>query len=357
MSQGRDDENEKEDDVTEVFAEPATLVFKKDAIPDDESTRELPWPTLRRLPELPVVVPLPPAGFDTISASLAAASLPPLDFTAALARENAARRIPRIAVPRVVPSRRVAGALTAAVVLALVAFVRSPAPGAIVVDASDPTGAPVSHLDVFVDGERVACNAAPCSVPGAKGLHEVRVTANGFDAPATQAVALSSGSATAVHFLVSPPRESGVVAGAPQAVVKLEPIAPDPAKPDPPSASAPAPAPIAAPVLVATTPAPHAARTAPVYSAPAAVVATGAAAAPAAAKASRPAGDGFLNVNSIPASTCFLDGRSLGSTPRLRLEVSAGPHTVKFRAPGSSSTKTVVVSVGAGETRLAVARL
>jgi serine/threonine-protein kinase len=79
-------------------------------------------------------------------------------------------------------------------------------------------------------------------------------------------------------------------------------------------------------------------------------------------KASPPLGggerrDGYLNINSIPASTCFLDGKSLGSTPRLRVSVSAGSHTVTFRHPDRGSTKSVVVNVRVGETRLAVARL
>jgi hypothetical protein len=69
------------------------------------------------------------------------------------------------------------------------------------------------------------------------------------------------------------------------------------------------------------------------------------------------AGGGYLNINSIPPSTCYLDGKALGSTPRLHVPVSAGSHTVKFRDPDSGSTKTVNVTVGAGETKLAAARL
>jgi hypothetical protein len=71
-------------------------------------------------------------------------------------------------------------------------------------------------------------------------------------------------------------------------------------------------------------------------------------------------GDGaeaFLNINSIPPSTCFLDGRSLGSTPKVHITVKPGAHTVKFVNSDEGLTKTVSVSVGAGETKPAVAKL
>jgi serine/threonine-protein kinase len=108
----------------------------------------------------------------------------------------------------------------------------------------------------------------------------------------------------------------------------------------------------ATPLSAAPTHDPGATPGLPAYPAPAAP----------APKASPPWGggerrDGYLNINSIPASTCFLDGKSLGSTPRLRVSVSAGSHTVKFQHPDGGSTKSVVVNVRAGETRLAVTRL
>jgi len=89
------------------------------------------------------------------------------------------------------------------------------------------------------------------------------------------------------------------------------------------------------------------------------------AAAPAApAEAAAPQGDsagegneGFLNINSIPPSTCFLDGRALGSTPKVHITVKPGAHTVKFVNSDEGLTKTVSVSVSAGETKQAVAKL
>jgi serine/threonine-protein kinase len=68
-------------------------------------------------------------------------------------------------------------------------------------------------------------------------------------------------------------------------------------------------------------------------------------------------GEGFLNINSIPPSTCFLDGKSLGTTPKVHVSVNAGAHTVKFVDADDGLTKTISVKVGAGETKAAVAKL
>ena len=68
-------------------------------------------------------------------------------------------------------------------------------------------------------------------------------------------------------------------------------------------------------------------------------------------------GESFLNINSIPPSTCFLDGRSLGSTPRIHVSVKAGSHTVKFVDSDDGLTKSISVSVGAGETKTAATKL
>jgi hypothetical protein len=77
----------------------------------------------------------------------------------------------------------------------------------------------------------------------------------------------------------------------------------------------------------------------------------------AAAPAPAAGGEAFLNINSIPPSTCFLDGRSLGATPQAHVSVKPGTHTVKFINADQGLTKTVSVTVGAGETKPAVAKL
>jgi serine/threonine-protein kinase len=79
-----------------------------------------------------------------------------------------------------------------------------------------------------------------------------------------------------------------------------------------------------------------------------------------AAAAPAPAADGgeaYLNINSIPPSTCFVDGHSLGSTPQIHISVKPGAHTVKFINADQGLTKTISVSVNAGETKPAVAKL
>jgi hypothetical protein len=331
-------EDENEDGVTDVYADRVTLVFNKVGIPDDETTRELPWPAVRRAPAPAVALPsLPPWALGVPWASLPAASLPPL------VRGTKAWTLP----PRLgVGSLRAAVAVAAAALLALIALGGRPGRGQILVNARDSLGGPVSRVEVFVDGERAPCSAVPCYVPSSKGLHEVKVNAEGFEAPAVQAVAVASGDPTAVSFIVGTSSEPSTKVSGSQVVesddgraekrdaVMLEP------KPSAAAAAAvPARDPGATPGL-------------PAHPAPAAP----------APKASPPRGggargDGYLNINSIPASACFLDGRALGSTPHLRVSVSAGSHTVKFRDLERGSTKTVVVNVGVGETRLAVARL
>jgi hypothetical protein len=111
-----------------------------------------------------------------------------------------------------------------------------------------------------------------------------------------------------------------------------------------------APAPVAAAPVAA---APVAAAPAPARPAPAPAPAP----APPPVQAPAEAGEAFLNINSIPPSTCFLDGHSLGSTPRVHVSVKPGTHIVKFINADQGLTKTVSVSVGAGETKPAVAKL
>jgi serine/threonine-protein kinase len=65
----------------------------------------------------------------------------------------------------------------------------------------------------------------------------------------------------------------------------------------------------------------------------------------------------YLNINSIPPSSCFLDGRPLGNTPRPGVQVTPGSHTVRFVNSELGLTKTIGVTVGPGETKLAAAKL
>jgi serine/threonine protein kinase len=66
-------------------------------------------------------------------------------------------------------------------------------------------------------------------------------------------------------------------------------------------------------------------------------------------------GTGTLNINSIPVSKVVLDGKPLGSTPKVGVSVPAGSHTVTFIHPDLGK-KSVTVTVKAGETKPAVVR-
>ncbi len=113
-----------------------------------------------------------------------------------------------------------------------------------------------------------------------------------------------------------------------------------------PAAPAPAPQPAApaAPRLTAAIP------KTPVHEAPAAAT-------EAASNDSAAGGEAFLNINSLPASTVVLDGKPLGSTPKVHVQVAAGTHTVVFTNPEQGLKKQISVTVAAGETKPAIARL
>ncbi|MDI1481120.1 PEGA domain-containing protein [Polyangium sp. y55x31] len=66
-------------------------------------------------------------------------------------------------------------------------------------------------------------------------------------------------------------------------------------------------------------------------------------------------GNGTLNINSIPVSKVVLDGRPLGSTPKVGVSVPAGTHTVTFIHPDKGK-QTVSVTVKAGETKTAAVK-
>jgi serine/threonine-protein kinase len=68
-----------------------------------------------------------------------------------------------------------------------------------------------------------------------------------------------------------------------------------------------------------------------------------------------PSGTGTLNINSIPVSKVVLDGKPLGSTPKVGVSVPAGSHTVVFVNPDGVK-KTVSVTVKAGETKTAAVK-
>jgi hypothetical protein len=68
------------------------------------------------------------------------------------------------------------------------------------------------------------------------------------------------------------------------------------------------------------------------------------------------AGQAFLNINSIPVSAVTLDGKPIGSTPKLRYRVSPGPHSLVFVNADQGFKKQISVAVAAGETKAAIGR-
>lgn len=68
-----------------------------------------------------------------------------------------------------------------------------------------------------------------------------------------------------------------------------------------------------------------------------------------------PSGKATLNLSSIPASNVALDGRPLGSTPRVGVAVTAGTHEVTFTHP-ERGKRSVLVSIEDGETKTAAVK-
>jgi serine/threonine-protein kinase len=338
-------------------------------------------------------------------------------------------------------------------------------PGRIVINVADAQGGAVNHLEIFVDG-RKQCDTAPCIVDEvAAGPHDVKLLADGYDAPPVQQVTVESRKDATAAFSLGSSTGTGIRVGGTQPGVKLYvddketgplpqelrdltpgdhiikvagseryqplekhvtierqkvqdlgtvtlkvlkgkatislgtpgarvflvsgydrrelPMLPisvdiDTAKSWSLEASRPGYMDYRESItfddgqaersyVVSLDPRPAGMAPAPVYYAPppapvaARPVRAAAAAAPPAEAAGESAGEGgaeaFLTMNSIPPSTCFLDGKSLGSTPKVHVTVKPGAHTVKFVDSDDGLTKTMTVSVGAGETKAAVAKL
>jgi hypothetical protein len=341
-------------------------------------------------------------------------------------------------------------------------------PGRIVINVADAQGGSVNHVEIFVDG-RKQCDTAPCPVENVgAGQHDVKLLADGYDAPPVQTVSVESRKDTVVAFTLGSSAGTGIRVGGTQPGVKLyvddkesgplpqelrdltpgdhvikvagseryqplekhvsverqkiqdlgtvtlkvlkgkatislgtpgarvflvsgadrrelpmlpisvdidtgktwaleankpgyvdyrQPIGFDDGQAertyvvslDPRAAGSSAPPPV-----TYSSPAPAYAAPAPVAARPVHEAAAAAAPAPAAAAEG---GEGYLTINSIPPSNCFLDGKSLGSTPKVHVAVKPGAHTVKFVDSDDGLTKTLSVSVGAGETKPAVTKL
>jgi serine/threonine-protein kinase len=132
-------------------------------------------------------------------------------------------------------------------------------------------------------------------------------------------------------------------------------LAPKGSKPAPPQAQPVAQAPAAQAPVQRPPPPPAAKQDAPASDPPAAKADAPAKKEPSAAGGG--GGEAFLNINSLPASTVVLDGKPLGPTPRLHVQVTPGSHTILFVNAEQSLKKSISVTVGTGETKAAFAKL
>ena len=61
-------------------------------------------------------------------------------------------------------------------------------------------------------------------------------------------------------------------------------------------------------------------------------------------------GNGTLRINSRPWSQVYVDGRMIGNTPQMSIQLSAGRHRVSLVNPDFDIRKTITVNIEAGET-------
>jgi serine/threonine protein kinase len=67
--------------------------------------------------------------------------------------------------------------------------------------------------------------------------------------------------------------------------------------------------------------------------------------------------EGFLDIDTLPPSNCYLDGRFVGPTPLRGIAVAPGAHALRFIDEPDGVERSMTVSVAAGETRAVFRRL
>jgi hypothetical protein len=224
------------------------------------------------------------------------------------------------------------------------------------ITADDIAGGSVTDATVFVDGTP-RCNALPCTLELKDGTHWITVRAAGYDTPPSRTVKTGKEEPANVHFGLA--RVSNIPL--PPGTVVVQPVpspASSPVAVPVPVAAAPVPSPVVGPQYAAPSPvAPQAAAPLALSEPVATPVANPipvAAAAPA-APAAPAIGQSTLNINSLPVSSIVLDGRPLGQTPKLRVPVKPGNHTVMFIRKGKRVVRGA--RVGMGESVTVSARL
>ncbi len=233
----------------------------------------------------------------------------------------------------------------AALLAAVLVLVRSAnGDGALLVTASQSTGAAPSRVRLLVDGEQ-RCDRLPCRVDGlTAGSHQLRAESDQRAELANIEIQIRAGSETSVPLLLLPP--AATEARPSQAAAQVQPedaaTAPD-AESDVQREAR------------STRSRPHArrgarpARAATEAARQSAKDTTGPAAATASTRKPEPAAEGIgkLMVTSEPSGMVIVDGQQRGWTPRT-LQLPAGPHSVTVQHPeyGEQSSD-VMIKAGA----------
>jgi serine/threonine-protein kinase len=166
----------------------------------------------------PAQASVPPAAQVSVPPAAQASAPPP--YNAAIPSAPPVAQLPPVSrameqtlLTRKEPSKApLFGMLLVAVmaIAGLAVFFLMPRPGTLVINVSDTKGAAVGNLEIFVDGTK-RCETAPCIVRDiSAGVHEVKVTAKGYEPPAPRAITVDKGRDVATDFqLVSAKTAAG----------------------------------------------------------------------------------------------------------------------------------------------------
>ncbi len=108
-------------------------------------------------------------------------------------------------------------------IIGVLVFLLMPHTGRILINVADAKSGSVNRVDIFVDGRKTPCETAPCVVDQvSSGTHEVKVLAEGYDAPVPQTVTVESRKDAVASFsLASASKGQGLKVTGSQPGVKL----------------------------------------------------------------------------------------------------------------------------------------
>ncbi len=218
--------------------------------------------------------------------------------------------------------------------------------GELIVTVAGPGQSSVDMPRVLVDGQK-RCENSPCRVKELDvGPHFVRVSAPGFKATTDLAVGVVAGEEAVLRVDLVPEHAPAVAQNAEEKPDAEQKPGDEGAKPEElaKGESKDSESDDAAGDEASTAAKPSAAtKTASVASKPASGKLPGS------SKPATPTGSATLRISSIPISNVVVDGRPLGSTPKI-VKVSPGAHSVVFISPTGRKARSV--RVGAGQTQV-----